>query len=67
MNHHQLERDIEHLEHLIPHISTDCHIPLSYWRYRISSVWSASLVPSQAARVKRLYDALRLLEARQTR
>ncbi|OAJ55373.1 hypothetical protein A6V36_35270 [Paraburkholderia ginsengiterrae] len=59
----QLEKDIEHLERVISFISAECHIPLAYWRHRINSVWSASLVPSQAGRVKGLDEALRLLEA----
>ena len=35
MNHHQLEKDIQHLEHVISHISAEDRIPLSYWRSRI--------------------------------
>jgi hypothetical protein len=65
MNHHQLEKDIEHLEHVISHISAEDRIPLSYWRNRINSVSGAALVPSQATRVKRLNAALSALERRQ--
>jgi hypothetical protein len=64
MNHHQLEKDIEHLEHVISHISAGDRIPLSYWRNRIDSVSGAALVPSQATRVKRLNAALSALERR---
>ncbi len=64
MNHHQLEKDIEHLEHVIARLSAEDRIPLSYWRDRIDRVLSAPLVPSQANRVKRLNEALRALEAR---
>jgi hypothetical protein len=64
MNHHQLEKDIEHLEHVIARLSSEDRIPLSYWRDRIDRVLGASLVPSQASRVKRLNEALRALEAR---
>lgn len=52
MNHHQLEKDIEHLEHVISHISAEDRIPLSYWRNRIALVSGAALVPAQASRVK---------------
>ena len=62
MNHHQLEKDIEHLEHVIARLSGEDRIPLSYWRDRIDRVLSASLVPSQASRMKRLNEALRVLE-----
>ncbi|MGF6757818.1 hypothetical protein [Paraburkholderia sp. GAS334] len=64
MNHHQLEKDIEHLEHVISRLTDQDRIPLSYWRGRIDRVLGAALVPSQASRVKRLCEALRALEAR---
>lgn len=65
MNHQQLEKDIEHLEHVISRISAADRIPLSYWRNRIKSVAEGVSVPSQASRVKRLYEALRALEMRE--
>ncbi|MFM0502387.1 hypothetical protein [Paraburkholderia caffeinilytica] len=65
MNHLQLEKDIEHLEKVITHLSAEDRIPLSYWRNRIDSVSGAVLVPAQASRVKRLNAALCALEARQ--
>ncbi|WP_133646591.1 hypothetical protein [Paraburkholderia flava] len=64
MNHLQLEKDIEHLEHVMARISSSDRIPLSYWRNRIESVSVAVIVPSQAHRVRRLNEALRALEAR---
>ena len=65
MNHHQLEKDIEHLEHVITRISAADRIPLSYWRSRLKLILGAALVPSQASRLKRLNDALSALEARE--
>ena len=65
MNHQQLETDIKHLEHVISHISVAHRIPLSYWRNRIKSVSDVALMPMQANRVKRLYEALSALEARE--
>lgn len=64
VNHHQLEKDIEHLEHVIARLSGQDRIPLSYWRGRVESVMSADLVPSQVQRVKRLKEALCELEQR---
>jgi hypothetical protein len=64
MNHHQLERDIQHLEHVITRISAADRIPLSYWRNRLKSVSDVVLVPSLASRVRRLHAALSALEAR---
>ncbi|CAB3656384.1 hypothetical protein LMG24238_01431 [Paraburkholderia sediminicola] len=65
MNHLQIEKDIQHLENVITHISAEDRIPLSYWRNRINSVSGAALVPAQANRVKRLNAALAALEDRQ--
>jgi len=64
MNHHQIEKDIQHLEHVIGRLSGSDRIPLSYWRNRVDSVLTAELVPSQAQRVKRINEALCALEAR---
>jgi hypothetical protein len=64
MNHHQLEKDIQHLEHVIARISAADRIPLSYWRGRLRSILGLAVVPSQASRLKRLNDALSALEAR---
>jgi hypothetical protein len=65
-SHHQLEKDLEHLEHVISRVSSADHIPLSYWRNRIKSVTEgAAFMPSHASRVKRLNEALRALEARE--
>lgn len=64
MNHHQLEKDIVHLELVIGRIADGDRIPLSYWRGRLDSVSTAHLVPSQIQRVRRLNDALSALESR---
>ncbi|WGS54662.1 hypothetical protein LFL96_27030 [Paraburkholderia sp. D15] len=65
MDHHQLERDIVHLEHVISHISAADRIPLSYWRSRIDSVSGAVRMPAQANRIRRLDAVLAELELRQ--
>lgn len=66
MNHLQIEKDIEHLEHVLPRIATaDRPLPLSYWRDRVDGLSGAARLPSQVNRVKRLTEALRALEARQ--
>ncbi|WP_233837350.1 hypothetical protein [Paraburkholderia sp. ZP32-5] len=62
MNHQQLEKDIQHLEQVISHISAGDRIPLSYWRSRIELVSGAVIVPAQATRVRRLNAALCELE-----
>ena len=67
MNHEQIEKDIEHLEHVISRISAADGIPLSYWRSRIESVSLVALVPSQIKRIQKLSDALEALEVRYRR
>ena len=64
MNHQQLEKDIQHLEHIISHISAEDRIPLSYWRNRLDSVSGAVRMPTQVNRIKRLNAALAALEER---
>jgi len=64
MNHHQIEKEIQHLEQIIARLSGTDRIPLSYWRNRVDSVPTAELVPSQAQRVKRIKAALCALEQR---
>lgn len=63
MNHRQIELDILHLEQVIRRITPKDRIPLSYWRTRIESIASDSLVPAQRSRMQRIYDRLSLLEA----
>jgi hypothetical protein len=65
MNHHQLESDLEHLEHVLTRISDADHIPLSYWRKRIDDLYAAARIPTQKSRAQRLTEALRALEARE--
>lgn len=67
MNHKQIEKDIEHLEHVICRISAADGIPLSYWRGRIDSVSLIAIVPSQVRRVQKLSDTLHALEVRHKR
>jgi hypothetical protein len=64
INHHQLEKDIEHLEYVLSRFSGEDRIPLSYWHGRLEAVMNADLVPSQLQRVKRLRDILGSLEQR---
>jgi hypothetical protein len=64
MNHHQLESDLEHLEHVLTRITGTDHIPLSYWRKRVDDVSAAASIPAQKTRAQRLDEALSALESR---
>lgn len=65
VNHHQLEKDIEHLEYIVARLSGENRIPLSYWYGRVESMLRADLVPSQLERVKRLKEQLHALQQRE--
>ncbi|TAM03359.1 MAG: hypothetical protein EPN70_14415 [Paraburkholderia sp.] len=63
MNYHQIEKDIQHLEHVITRmLQLDrMPFPLSYWRSRIDTletVLASGLYPSHSLRVQRLREAL---------
>ncbi|CAD6562117.1 hypothetical protein LMG24235_07553 [Paraburkholderia sabiae] len=64
MNHHQLESDIEHLEHVMARISGTDHLPLSYWRKRVDDVTAAARIPAQQTRARKLDEVLSALESR---
>jgi hypothetical protein len=64
MNHHQIELDLDHLEHVLARISGTDHIPLSYWRKRVDDVTAAVSIPAQKNRALRLNEALSALESR---
>jgi hypothetical protein len=64
MNHHQLESDIGHLEHVLARISGTDHLPLSYWRKRVDDVTAAARIPAQQTRARKLNEALSALESR---
>jgi len=62
MNHHELEKELAHLEYVFGLISPADRIPLSYWRSRLDSLPASSLIPAQRSRLARLETALRALE-----
>ncbi|WP_341319203.1 hypothetical protein WN982_30110 [Paraburkholderia sp. IMGN_8] len=64
MDHHQIEKDIRHLEQVLAHISGAECIPLSHWRARIDAIHAAVRVPAQLRRVRRLDEMLKQLEMR---
>ncbi|MFM0001363.1 hypothetical protein PQR57_10060 [Paraburkholderia dipogonis] len=55
MSHHQLEKDLAHLEHILPQLVTNNVLGLVYWRQRITALETAqTLLPGSARRVTRL-------------
>ena len=64
MDNYQLESELQHLERVLSHLSSDHRFPLSYWRNRLNAVLAAQLVPSQRTRARKLDEQLRALESR---
>jgi hypothetical protein len=61
MGYQDIDREIAHLEVVFGVISTRDRFPLSYWQRRLRALHSASMMPSQRARVARLEAMLRSL------
>jgi len=66
MNHQLIENEIQHLEHVIAHVSSRDHIPLSYWWTRVNAIDAVALVPSQRVRIERISEILQELDAGST-
>jgi hypothetical protein len=55
MSHHQLEKDLTHLEQILPQLVANNVLGLVYWRQRITALETAqTLLPGSASRVTRL-------------
>lgn len=62
MNHVLIETDIAHLEQIINRIASSHGLSLSYWRKRVDSVLSMSLMPAQRKRIGHIDAAISMLE-----
>jgi hypothetical protein len=62
MNHQLIETDLVHLEHIINRIASSHGLSLSYWRQRVDSVLSMSLMPSQRKRIGHIDAVISMLE-----
>jgi hypothetical protein len=63
MNHQFLERDLAHLERIISRIASSHGLSLGYWRKRVDSMLSMSLMPSQRKRIAHIAAVISTLEA----
>jgi hypothetical protein len=68
MSHHQLEKDLTHLEHILPQLVANSVLGLVYWRQRITALETAqTLPPGGARRVTRLLCMFDQIDSRITR
>jgi hypothetical protein len=62
VNHLLIETDLAHLEQIINRIASSHGLSLSYWRNRVDSVLSLSLMPAQRKRVGHIDAVISMLE-----
>ncbi|CAN7260499.1 hypothetical protein LJR034_001055 [Caballeronia sp. LjRoot34] len=62
MNHLLIETDLAHLEQIINRIASRHGLSLSYWRTRVDSVLSMSLMPTQRKRIGHIEAVISMLE-----
>ncbi|MGX7002583.1 hypothetical protein [Caballeronia sp. KNU42] len=62
MNHRLIETDLAHLEQIINQIASSHGLSLSYWRSRVDSVLSMSLMPAQRKRIGHIDAVISMLE-----
>ncbi|MFC5427992.1 hypothetical protein ACFPTO_04090 [Paraburkholderia denitrificans] len=63
MLHHQFEKELAHLELIVPLLAEDGPFALSYWRRRMTALLAdQSVIPSGARRIVRLLDLLDKIE-----
>jgi hypothetical protein len=59
VSHHQLEKDLTHLERVVPQLVADSALGLVYWHRRIAVLKTEqTLLPDGARRVMRLLSIL---------
>jgi hypothetical protein len=63
MNHQFVERDLAHLERIVNRIASSHGLSLSYWRKRVDSMLSMSLIPTQRKRIVHVAAVISMLEA----
>jgi hypothetical protein len=62
MNHLLIETDLAHLEQIINRIASSHGLSLAYWRNRVDSVLSMSLMPAQRKRIGHIDAVISMLE-----
>jgi hypothetical protein len=62
MNHLLVETDLAHLERIISRITSNHGLSLAYWRNRVNSVLSMSLMPAQRKRIGHIDAVISMLE-----
>jgi hypothetical protein len=66
MNHQLIESDLAHLERIVNRIAPGHGLSLSYWRRRVDSVLSMSLMPAQRKRIAHINAVISMLEETET-
>lgn len=65
VSHHELEKDLTHLEHIVPRLVATSALGLVYWRSRVTALRSVqALLPDGARRVARLLSLFDQIDGR---
>jgi hypothetical protein len=65
VSHHQFEKELAHLERIIPRLAANTPLGLTYWRDRIAALEAVQAsLPNGARRLTRLLIAFKRIENR---
>jgi hypothetical protein len=62
LNNYLVEKDLAHLERVVNRIASSHGLSLSYWRKRVDSMLSMTLMPAQRKRIGQINAVVRMLE-----
>jgi hypothetical protein len=62
LNNYLVEKDLAHLERVVNRIASSHGLSLSYWRKRVDSMLSMTLMPAQRKRIGQINAVIRMLE-----
>ena len=62
MNNYLIEKDLAHLERVVNTIASSHGLSLSYWRMRVDSMLSMTLMPAQRKRIGQVNAVILMLE-----
>jgi hypothetical protein len=62
LNNYLIERDLTHLERVVHKIASGHGLSLAYWRKRVDSMLSETLMPGQRKRIGQINVIISMLE-----
>jgi hypothetical protein len=62
LNNYLIEKDLVHLERVVNKIASSRGLSLSYWKKRVDSMLSMTLMPAQRKRIGHINAVISMLE-----